>query len=258
MEEPSMQAPLPLLNVVENVVEVPSMQGPLPHRPPDDSPLLCAARLAWPEELATLLQSKRHNVAEVDARGWTCIHHLCASTERSEQKMEALKVLLRHDADVEARSASLQIGLHIAATQLGDLAFLSQLLLSRDTGARDSLGTPSCPNVVSPPVNTGGAPTLGHEEREVCPESRTSALPHFLPRGLQIGARGPDARRRHRSTRLRPECAPCPPPLLCCEGHARLQRRHRMACRHAYLLVRAARQPGLRRAERARRVAALR
>ena len=128
------EAPLPLLNVVE----VPSMQGPVSHQPPNDSPLLCAARLASSEELTTLLQSG-HNVAEVDAQGWTAIHHLCSSAERN--KLKALQILLRHDADVEARSASLLIGLHIAATQVGDLAFLSQLLLaSRDTGARDSLG----------------------------------------------------------------------------------------------------------------------
>ena len=102
------------------------------------APLLCAARLASSEELTTLLQSG-HNVAEVDAQGWTAIHHLCSSAERN--KLKALQILLRHDADVEARSASLLIGLHIAATQVGDLAFLSQLLLaSRDTGARDSLG----------------------------------------------------------------------------------------------------------------------
>ena len=128
------ETPVPLLNVVE----VPSMQGPVPHQPPDDSPLLCAARLAATEELTALLQSG-HNVATVDSQGWTCIHHLCSSAERS--KLKALQILLRHDADVEARSASLLIGLHIAATQVGDLAFLSQLLLaSRDTGARDSLG----------------------------------------------------------------------------------------------------------------------
>ena len=111
----------------------PSIQSP-----PDDSPLLRAARLAASEELTTLLQSG-HNVAAVDSQGWTCIHHLCSSSEPRKEK--ALQILLRHGADVEARSASLLTGLHIAATQTGDLAFLSQLLLaSRDTGAPDALG----------------------------------------------------------------------------------------------------------------------
>ena len=106
--------------------------------PPDDSPLLRAARLAASEELTTLLQSG-HNVAAVDSQGWTCIHHLCSSSEPRKEK--ALQILLRHGADVEARSASLLTGLHIAAAQTGDLAFLSQLLLaSRDTGAPDALG----------------------------------------------------------------------------------------------------------------------
>jgi len=111
----------------------PSIQSP-----PDDSPLLRAARLAASEELTTLLQSG-HNVAAVDSQGWTCIHHLCSSSEPRKEK--ALQILLRHGADVEARSASLLTGLHIAAAQTGDLAFLSQLLLaSRDTGAPDALG----------------------------------------------------------------------------------------------------------------------
>ena len=113
---------------------MPSIQCP----PDDDSPLLRAARLAASEELTALLQSG-HNVAAVDSQGWTCIHHLCSSSEPRKEK--ALQILLRHGADVEARSASLLTGLHIAATQTGDLAFLSQLLLaSRDTGAPDALG----------------------------------------------------------------------------------------------------------------------
>ena len=71
---------------------------------PDESPLLRAARLAASEELTTLLQSG-HNVAAVDARGWTCIHHLCSSSEPRKEK--ALQILLRHGADNAAAQAFL-------------------------------------------------------------------------------------------------------------------------------------------------------
>ena len=104
------------------------------------APLHLAARLASARAIGALLAGGASPLA-ADGRGWGCLHHLCASQALPEAKAHALRQLVRAGADVDARTASRQVPLHLAAHNCGDLALLSELMLSaRESGARDAAG----------------------------------------------------------------------------------------------------------------------
>lgn len=101
---------------------------------------LAAAHAALLSIQALVEASASANVT--DSRGWSCLHHLCASSVDDDIKTQALAMLLQAGADADATTQTHQTVLHIAARQSSTgTQFLARVIIAvRETNACDAAG----------------------------------------------------------------------------------------------------------------------